>query len=403
MLAACLLLFTNRNAAQVVFHYKGARASRSLHSVFIRNLPIINCTLNGQGPYYFILDSGAGLSLLTDSAVARQLGLVLSGESMIYGIGDTVGVKVSWAQGINFNIQDIVTSKRSRIPVLLSDSLGLADFVGMPVHGILGMDFFNSFPIGINYRGLSVKVYRPGSAPDTRGYNPLPMRIIRNMLFLEGTATMNDGIPQDLQALLLDTGSGNGLTIFGDKLKLAAKTPVIYNFLGTGIGGDIYGYQFRTNQFVMGPNRFTNILTCLPDLNYREPLKNFHGSIDGSIGSGLLEPFSMIINCKDSTLYLRQLASILLNEGENLTGFEHMYDTKEQNSLRIIYVLPGSDADKLGIHTNDHIIGINNKRVSELSSRQISEMFNHEGIIVELELQRGDKTELKTIRLKKYI
>jgi hypothetical protein len=145
----CLLLFfTNRTAAQVVFHYKGARASRSLHSVFIRNLPIINCTLNGQGPYYFILDSGAGLSLLTDSAVARQLGLVLSGESMIYGIGDTVGVKVSWAQGINFNIQDIVTSKRSRIPVLLSDSLGLADFVGMPVHGILGMDFFNSFPIG---------------------------------------------------------------------------------------------------------------------------------------------------------------------------------------------------------------------------------------------------------------
>lgn len=404
-MAILLLLFFMRPDAnaQVVFKYKAGAASKTLHAVFVRNLPVINCTLNGKGPYYFLLDSGAGISLLTDSALARQLGLTLSGESIIYGIGDTVGVKVAWADGVAFDIQHIISSKRSRIPVMLSDSLGLADYVGLPVHGILGMDFFQSFPVGISYRGLTVKVYKPNGYLNTTGYNPLKMRIVRNMLFLEGTVTIADSLPQLLHSLLLDTGSGNGLTIFGDRLKLGNKTPVVYNFLGTGIGGDIYGLQFRVKQLVMGPNKFTNILTSLPDLNYHEPVKNFHGTIEGSIGSGLLEAFSLIINYRDSTLYLKQLASTLRNEGENLTGFEYVYTNKEQTSLRVIYVLPGSDADKAGIKANDHIVGINNRRVAELNSQQISEMFFHEGILVVLEVEQKAGIQVKTIRLKKYI
>ena len=54
---------------------------------FQRNLIIIEVFLNGQGPYNFLLDSGVGISLITDPTLIKPLGLRRGANYTVAGAG----------------------------------------------------------------------------------------------------------------------------------------------------------------------------------------------------------------------------------------------------------------------------------------------------------------------------
>src|SRR5215211_288830 len=49
-------------------------------------------TINGKGPYWFLIDSGANRSALDDD-VARELGVLTEGKSKVEGTAGTVEVE----------------------------------------------------------------------------------------------------------------------------------------------------------------------------------------------------------------------------------------------------------------------------------------------------------------------
>src|SRR5947207_12381336 len=83
-------------------------------------MPVVEVKLNGQGPFAFMIDTGAGLQADIDTAVAERVGLPLSGRALT---GDpsrqndlevaTANVKLLTVAGVEFhNVTAVIRPHR---------------------------------------------------------------------------------------------------------------------------------------------------------------------------------------------------------------------------------------------------------------------------------------------------
>src|SRR5690606_6301140 len=97
-------------------------------------------------PLNFILDSGVGPMIITDSAMVDSL---QRGEVSLYRIqGRGVGPEIEayLIHGLNIAIGKHVTGALSAI-LLKDEPFELSYFLGIRIHGIIGSDFFNRFQV----------------------------------------------------------------------------------------------------------------------------------------------------------------------------------------------------------------------------------------------------------------
>jgi clan AA aspartic protease (TIGR02281 family) len=107
-------------------------------------------TINGQGPFTFVIDTGAGSTAVADT-VAAQLALPAREPLLVHGItgaARTASVEVDRLQlgGIGF--------RRLRCPVISREQLG-AD-------GLLGLDVLGRFRLSFNIEQQAVGLSSPG-------------------------------------------------------------------------------------------------------------------------------------------------------------------------------------------------------------------------------------------------
>ncbi len=127
---------------------------RVLHYEAGATLVLISVTINNHGPYTFIVDTGAEVSLI-DTQVARLLGLRVAGEThQVSGIGgsqDAVPVDIGhWH------------ADKLRLPTTTIDS---GDFSSerraSGYVGLLGSDILNQFGlVSIDYENGTLTVYK---------------------------------------------------------------------------------------------------------------------------------------------------------------------------------------------------------------------------------------------------
>lgn len=128
-------------------------------------------TLNGRGPYTFVIDTGAGATAIADT-VAEQLALPRLDPMLVHGITTatvtpTVGVDRILLSGLGF--RDL------RCPVLPRDQLG-AD-------GLLGLDVLGRFRLGFD-------IVRRSASLTVRG-----MRVVMGGTdMVTGTRLRRDGV-----------------------------------------------------------------------------------------------------------------------------------------------------------------------------------------------------------------
>src|ERR1700676_283969 len=109
-------------------------------------LILLPVKVNGRGPFEFILDTGAGTSLLS-SELAKQL------EGKIVGSkeGQSAGgkVSVSRAKVDSFAVGE---AKLDDVDVGIVDLSHIGKTIGAKIDGDLGYNFLKHFRVTINYR-----------------------------------------------------------------------------------------------------------------------------------------------------------------------------------------------------------------------------------------------------------
>ena len=158
-------------ATLLLFVYASyARAQNSAAAVAplqMRGLmPVVEVTMNGQGPFFFMIDTGAGMQADIDVSVAQRLNLrasgrVLSGDPS--GINDREvltamidSIRIGSNRGVEFrNVTAVVRPHRIT-----------ADYPD--VDGILGFALFTDYLLTLDYPAMQVRLSRGMLSPPNR-------------------------------------------------------------------------------------------------------------------------------------------------------------------------------------------------------------------------------------------
>lgn len=119
-------------------------------------LILVPVSVNEEGPFDFILDTGAGTSLLS-TELAKRLGVEIIGARE----GQSAGGKVS----VSLARVDSMAVGETRLPDLdvgIVDLAHIGRTVGAQIDGDLGYNFLKHFRITVDYRNLEIRFDDPG-------------------------------------------------------------------------------------------------------------------------------------------------------------------------------------------------------------------------------------------------
>jgi len=185
------------------------------------------------------------------------------------------------------------------------DEPDFSNLLGIPIHGLLGYTLFKDFIIEINYDGHYLILHTPKKYTYKlkRKQISIPLSFIENKPYIEAVVIQDNNAKIPVK-LMMDLGGSHSLwfnLLSNPSLQLPQRNAKMT--LGVGLNGLLLGRIGRLKEFALGRFEFRNILSNYPDttsmgnalkLNYR----------NGSIGSGLLSRFNLIVDYRNQKLTL---------------------------------------------------------------------------------------------------
>lgn len=379
------------------FDIVGNRKRAYVPFKIVRSMVVIQLTINTKGPYNFILDTGVGVMLITDPLLADSLNIVNKRTIKIAGLGERADYEAIIAPSLHVDIAGRLTSRNVSAAILKDDFFGLSNYAGIPIHGLLGSDFFSKLAVKISFIDSNLVATRPGGMRIFRKAEKIPLTIEEGKPYMKTQVNLTDGSGKT-NKLLIDLGAGHPLSL--EKAESLPQKSIRAN-LGVGLNGLIDGYLGRVNSLAIGKYNIKNIIASFPsdDPSFKTSIPR-----DGSIGMGILKRFDIIFDYQNKVMYLKPNLYLKHPFEHDMTGISYHAAGENFEHLIVEKVDVGSVADEMGIQAEDEIVSINLKSVSKMSMQQIDDLLkSRDGRTILLELYRDKVTERVLLTLKRRI
>jgi hypothetical protein len=290
-----LAAYARPTAAPTGAALDGGVASLTVPFRLLNNHIYVQATVNGKGPYTFIVDTG-GHNLLSPRVVA-ETGLNPQGAAATSGVGEkteTSGfAKVSEIAlgGVRMHDQTAFTIE-----------VYAPEIEGIRVDGMVGFELFRRFAVTVDYGAQTLTFTDParfdpagaGTALKFKFYDHLPQV---------------DGLIADIPARFdIDTGSRSEVDITSPTVarhQLRARFPKgVSAITGWGVGGASRDYAVRLPSITLGGVRVeapTGGLSEAKNGSISDP--NF----EGNVGSGFLKRFVVTFDYAHQRMYLKPI------------------------------------------------------------------------------------------------
>ena len=255
--------------------------------------------LDGNGPFTFIIDTGAMASLINKTLANKLQAEKQEYQGMAMGFGkakkeqEVDSLKIF---RISFDTLEIGTLKHYDFKPFIMDISHIADAIGSPVDGVIGFDVLRNYEVVINYRSGEI-IFNPlPEKPETTGTT---FELFMNHVYVPARVA-GKNFP-----FLLDTGASHCVlsSLLVDSLGLAPqlRPSRIDTLVGaSGSGGEIRTYIL--DSLTIASRTVENIEIALVDLS---PFSSVLGrEIYGVVGHNFLRQFKLIINYRDMKIYL---------------------------------------------------------------------------------------------------
>jgi predicted aspartyl protease len=300
----------------------------------------LKATINGQGPFEAIFDSGSG-NLITSSLVKR-LGLKLEGTVTMLAAGGASA-----------------PARTVKVDTVNIGSLTMADqwftVVELPFakdqQGILvGAQLIQNLPIRVDFEKQQITFYDQNGFTYSGDGVPVPLRFEDVFFVAEGSV---DGIPG---LFGIDTGDMYSLSLYAPFVTQHGLVrhygAAIRGYTGEGFGGADIGFYARANTLQIGPMSVPRPITVLSQDSQGAEASS---TIAGNIGLRILKQFNLVFDYPHGKLYLEKNANYGKPDIFNRAGL--VLDPDPQN-LKVKLVVPGSPAAKAGLSVDDVITRI---------------------------------------------
>ena len=257
------------------------------------NVFFAHVTVNGVGPFWFTVDTGATLTVIDPSAAARAKLVVRdAGRRANVGIaaGDTA---MATTTGARLGVAGLpVFAPPSLYVVAVQNN---AAYLRHAIDGVLGTDFLSRHIVELDYSTARVSVLPPPRTDLPGRQSAVAFTLDGNVLVAPATVTLPDG--QRVTArLLIDTGSNGALTLtspFVRQHDLVARFPSRQANAAVGINGTVFSPVIALTSVAFGdaviarPNAALSTATAGLDAST---------DFDGIIGAELLRQFTVTID-----------------------------------------------------------------------------------------------------------
>ena len=369
---------------------------------FQANLVIVPVKINDSDTLRFILDTGVSSILLTDPTIAKKLGMKFVRSVKIAGAGEGEEIEAGIVIDNTIRIGDII-GYRQNLVVLQDDHLKLSEFVGTPVHGIIGYEIFNRFTVTMDFSTNEIILENP----EHYKYKPskgerFPITIEDNKPYLSVIELMKENQSTPIK-VILDTGAGHALSLESGDIPLPDK--VLKAQLGRGLNGIINGSLGRIPMLKVGKFEMKNLVASFPDTNSYRQKHTTLTERQGSIGCEFLRRFKVTFNYRDQYIVLKPINRRMKEPFEhNMSGIELMARGEDYHEFMIDKVIANSPADDAGLQEGDRVMFINNKSSKDISISEIYKLFQKgEGKPLNLVVKRGNGIILTTVNLRRLI
>jgi hypothetical protein len=333
----------------------------------VRNMVVIKLNINNTGPYNFILDTGVGIMIITEPKLVDSIVIPHKRTIKLTGLAEGEDYEALVTAPLNIQIPGI-NSEGVGAAILKQDLFNLSGYVGMPIHGLLGYDFFNALAVKINFEDSTITVCKPEDLSRLRKMHKVSISIEDKKPYLETTITYPGG-KKTKNKLVIDIGAGHPLSIENLISRNGLPPKFIAANLGVALNGPITGYVSRMEEVDIGKYKIKNVITSFPDIDYTK--RNFTVLRDGNMGIGILKRFHVIFDYTNSALYLKPNRTFKNPYEFDMSGLEYFAGGDNYQHLIISRVSPGSPAADIGLEKNDEIVSINFKPVSQMGIEEV--------------------------------
>ncbi len=357
----------------------------------LNNHVYVQGTVNGKGPYTFIVDTG-GHTLISPKA-AREAGLHAVGEGTTSGAGDKTET-TGFAHYDEIAVGGLRLTDQTAFVTKIYDK----EIEGIPVDGMLGFEVFARFAVRIDYGAQTMTLW-PFAKFDPKGAGTaVPFVFYDHLPSVRGKI---DDIPARLD---IDTGSRAEIDVTSPtvaRFDLRARyKPGISTITGWGVGGPGRSYVVRTPSLTLGTVSGKSVVTGLSEAK--------GGSIsdpnyEGNVGSGFLKRFVVTFDYAHKVMYLKPLQPPPADAG----AFDRsgLWINAAEDGFAVTAVAAGSPAAEAGVAAGDVITAIDGQpaRPEALSDARRLLRATPAGTKVRLDLRRGGQGQSATVTLRDLI
>ena len=374
----------------------------------VNNLMIIPVQVNGSGVLQFILDTGLRTTLVTEIPSGQSVRFNYARKLTIRGFGEGDDLEV-WQSHDNLLRLPRIEAKNQTVYVLTHDKFHLSSQLGMDVHGLIGADLFKEFVVEIDYWRKVIIFHSPEHFSIDkfryRKFRHIPLIFHKNKPYIAVTIEMNDSTSL-VANVLIDSGSSDALWLFEsthESIQHPAKS--IFTFLGQGLNGDIFGYHSRIKSIDLAGFVLDKPTTAFPDSAFIQKSLDLElKGRNGSIGASILNRFTVILDYKHSSMYIRPNSNFRNKFYYDMSGIELRMPYAGMPVYKVHAIRKDSPADRAGVQEGDQVMAINNVLSVSYTMNDIIALFqSRAGRTIKMRLSREGEMIIVKFKLESTI
>jgi hypothetical protein len=377
------------------FHFASGQSALKIPFELYNNLIFIRTRVNNSSPLWFLLDTGAEISVIKQSR-AQSLGLQFEGKGQTEASGGAA--QFLNVKGVTLSLPGADVLNPTVVAMPLES---LEPLLGREADGILGADLFNRFVVEIDYANQIVNLFDPQSYRYSGRGEALPIIVKENIPYLHALITQtNLGMAEGV--FQLDTGSDSTVVLntpFAKAHKFIGATKTI-EAGGRGAGGETRSLIGRVEKIALG--RF---VMGKPLVRFSQDEKGELAIADfaGLIGGELLRRFRVILDYANGRIILEPNAHLSEPDEFNMSGASFVFDAPNFKVLKVDKIREGSPAAEAGLAVGDVVTALDGQSVAKFNSAQLRQLWRQNKRTYLLEIKRGEKMMRTKITMRRII
>ena len=379
--------------------FEKSNGSEALSVDIFDRIVYLPATINGVGPYTFVLDTGAGGVSAIDQSVAESLGFRLTPMAGGGGAGEET-IEINRVDSLSISLPGLSFGDRTVFTIPLHR---MDPHWGKRKDGLIGGDLLSTLVTRIDYESERLDVHDAASYEYSGPGESVPVTNMGNFLFLNADVFLY-GKEKPIDAFfLLDTGVRVSVfnTPYSKKHGLPAQSPkTTTGVTGFGIGGVSRGVVGRVRGIRIGSFRFEDPVV---DFSLDEAGALADASFSGIIGADILSRFHVVLDYSRSKIVLEKNRFFDDPFEYDMCGIRFIMEGEQFERLKVFYVFEGSPAAEAGVGEGDVVTAIDGRDAGSFSREALREYMEREGKEVRLTINRGDTTTEMTVRLRRMV